>query len=781
MELENYIEAAAAYSGVLKVDAKNKEALEGAQRARELDASKRKKDEDRLRLQLDANRREAEDARKKADEESRKVEEAQTEEDRQRAIRLKAEAEERARLAEAAARKVDEQIRMKSTVKPTVPPPMENAWAGSTNLLSMVGLPAGIVWGTWSVQDNKLLSDRENFARVEVPYTPPEEYDVRLVFSRISGSGAVALILPASGGRSLSVELGGWLNTSNGFQSYRGVRRPDHFGATTSPRALENRRVYTLDVQVRKESVSATLDGRPFLPGSGQVELVDLTLDACWALRTSGGIGLGSNASPAEFHRLDLLAVSGKGGMSIAPAPPVFKARRVGARALKPGLVGNYYLGTNFEIPAFAQVDPAPAFSWNTGAAWKGGPVDAFSVRWTGYLLVPKRGRYSFSLASDDGSRLFIDDVQVISNWKVNPEPARSPFLAFEEGYHKVTVEYFEDAYNASVAIFWTDSTEGAPSPVPTRQCFHDPADLKPPAPPKFPEAVAVFPPHGNFVTAAAFSPDAKFVVTASEDKKAKVWNAASQRELYPLVGHAQGLLCAAFSPDGKLIATGGWDNRIRLWDPASGQELKTLEGHAGYVGSLAFSPNGKTLASGSFDRTVKVWDVAERSPLKTLAGHAASVEGLAFSPDGNTLASASLDHTVRLWEMSEGRETRVLAGHADFVQGVAFSPNGATLASCGWDGLIKLWDPATGREKATLTGHSSEVMSVAFSPDGKLLVSGGNDSMIRVWDAVTGKEIRVLAGHTRRVMGVSFAREGRLLVSASFDMTARVWDLRSW
>ena len=777
MELENYIEAAAAYSGVLKVDGSNKEALEGARRARELDAARKTKEEERLRFQLDASRHEAEEARKKVEEEAKNAEEAKTDEERQRAIRLKAEAEERARLADAAVRKADEQIR--KTVMAVAPPPTENAWAKSTNLLSMVELPGCIASGTWTVQDNKLISGREAFARVMLPFMPPEEYDVRLQFSRLSGVGEVALLLPAGAERAFSVELGGWRNTSNGFQAYRGERRPDHFGTAKSARALDNHRLYTLEVQVRKEGVSATLDGRPLLSGSGTVGLTDLSLDACWALRARG-FGLGSNASPAEFHRLDLLAVTGTGAGARPPAPPVFKSARISGRSMKPGLMGVYFHGTNFEVPALAQIDAAPAFSWNTGPAWKGGPLDAFSVRWKGYLLVPKRGRYSFQLASDDGSRLYIDDVQVIANWKVKPDPARSPFLEFEEGYHKVTVEYFEEAYDASVAISWADSPASVTSPIPAKLFFHDEAEVQAMPPLRVPEAVAVLPPHANFVTAAVFSPDAKFVVTASEDRKAKVWTVSSQREVFALVGHGQPVLCVAFSPDGKLIATGGFDNRIRLWDAVSGLEVKALEGHAGFVGAVAFSPDGKMLASGSVDRTVKLWDVGERSLLKILQGHGASVEGLAFSPDGSKIASASFDHTARIWEMAEGQEPKVLAGHADVVQGVCFSSDGATLATCGWDGLIKLWDPATGLEKKTLSGHTSEVMSVAFSRDGKLLASGGNDCMVRVWDPATGKEIRTLPGHTGRVTGISFAREGRLLVSASYDMTARLWDLKS-
>ena len=84
-------------------------------------------------------------------------------------------------------------------------------------------------------------------------------------------------------------------------------------------------------------------------------------------------------------------------------------------------------------------------------------------------------------------------------------------------------------------------------------------------------------------------------------------WNAY----LHTLEGHSNWVSAVAFSPDGKTIVSGSSDHTIRLWDAATGVHQHTLEGHSHWVSAVAFSPDGKTIVSGSSDRTIRLWDAA--------------------------------------------------------------------------------------------------------------------------------------------------------------------------
>jgi hypothetical protein len=56
------------------------------------------------------------------------------------------------------------------------------------------------------------------------------------------------------------------------------------------------------------------------------------------------------------------------------------------------------------------------------------------------------------------------------------------------------------------------------------------------------------------------------------------------------LLGHDGAVSAVAFSPDGKLVLTGSYDKTARLWEAAGGKLSATLSGHEASVNGVALS-----------------------------------------------------------------------------------------------------------------------------------------------------------------------------------------------
>lgn len=119
----------------------------------------------------------------------------------------------------------------------------------------------------------------------------------------------------------------------------------------------------------------------------------------------------------------------------------------------------DYYNGKSFNTFVATREDEKIDFNWGSGSPLTGVNSNDFSAKWEGYFFFDA-GTYTFTISSDDGSKVYVDDQLLISSWQVQSGRQLKATKTLDNKAHKIKVEYFEMADGASIHFNWAKTSD---------------------------------------------------------------------------------------------------------------------------------------------------------------------------------------------------------------------------------------------------------------------------------------------------------------------------------
>jgi WD40 repeat protein len=282
---------------------------------------------------------------------------------------------------------------------------------------------------------------------------------------------------------------------------------------------------------------------------------------------------------------------------------------------------------------------------------------------------------------------------------------------------------------------------------------------------------------HADRIERLAFSPDGARLATASRDRTARIWDAATGAPRCPPLSHGGAVLDIAFDDRGRRLVTACADGKVRIWNAVTGAELLPPLPHGTAAHLASFGAGGRTILTAAWDRTARLWDASTGEPRTPPLPHGGKIAAARLSPDGRQLVIAGAHRAARVWSADTG-ELQLELVHADIVRTAAFSADGARIVTASADRTARLWDARSGKELLAIA-HGASVSRAELGPDGRHVLTTC-DVAARVWDAVSGEPVSPPIEHAARIAGAAFSAGGEHVITASFDRTVRSSDATS-
>lgn len=281
---------------------------------------------------------------------------------------------------------------------------------------------------------------------------------------------------------------------------------------------------------------------------------------------------------------------------------------------------------------------------------------------------------------------------------------------------------------------------------------------------------------HLQYVSAAAFSPDGKYIATGSLDNSIKVWNKITGKEIRSLNLHTGKIMSLEFSKDGQQILSTGSDNKIILYNVVSGDPVQILTYPADRLQKAVLSPGERYILAASERDKMIVWDKSSGEKVnKFMNCFGTTISKDYFSPDDTKIITYKNYQSVIVRDVITGDS--LLGLPFDKPNNFKFSPGGQYIGVGSTKLFCTVFDAKSGQEINTYINDKTKKCDGCntffdISEDEKMVLVGSKKSGLVLWNLKKGKKIQEIDIDDSWLSGVKISSDGQYLMAYSTDLT---------
>jgi RNA polymerase sigma-70 factor (ECF subfamily) len=125
----------------------------------------------------------------------------------------------------------------------------------------------------------------------------------------------------------------------------------------------------------------------------------------------------------------------------------------------QPGVFAEYFDSPNLTDYVVSRIDPDINID---GTGWDLAPPKTsikpdgkYSIRWTGFVHIDRAGDWTFTTYTNDGVRLWVNDVQIIQRWQTTTGIECTGTVQLAAGWHSLKMEYFQSGNRMAAKLFY--------------------------------------------------------------------------------------------------------------------------------------------------------------------------------------------------------------------------------------------------------------------------------------------------------------------------------------